>query len=773
MTCSGSVRPLLALALVAAGACVARAEHRRALVIGNGAYPKAELAAVPVDVQVVGDALERRGFVVTRVENLKAQEMREAIDAFAGSIPNCGTALVYFSGYAVPYPPAKPADPEVANPETDTILLPIDGRPDHDHILRGSRLGTQHVLGRLSRDMIGQGKEPRRQSGSRLNVLLIDGCHPHPARHPDSPAGLVASGTSVPESLVIHAAPFGRFLEPPAEGPSPLAKQLVAELASPKPLDAILATLGQARQSSIEPADLAKLAGPVSTVICPPTELRPGTKAGEEWIDPLGAVYCWCPPGRFTIGSPPDEPGRDADELRADVEFPEGFWIGKHEFTRREIRLLNGGMYLSTGDHKLHPLNWFHFDAPSALPVIVAKLNESAPPGWVYAVPTEAEWEYAARAGTDTAYSFGADPAALGRFGNFADRTLRESGSWGETAKARQSKQENANFFGDRQAGLFSYAHKSWSDGQAEMAIVGCYPANAWGLHDVHGNVAENTWTPFSWRWASPADLNLKEDVRGLVARGGSWLSLPASCRSAFRGWSRVAENCNGVRFVLRPVAGDRAAVVDRWTPLVPTGFSSSVGCTATIAADGTVTVEGKEPGRDLTYTLEADVPPGIQPRGLRIEALTDPALPQGGPGRNGHYVVSEVAMRCGPAGAATADVPVALLEAATDIPGQEPADLIDGSLERRTGWHVAAKATKGHSAIIRFAPPSRTAADGAVWRYPSPRSPAAALPVAGGRLAVDLVQPGGASLGKFRLALLDEAPPDPATRQTAAGGKP
>jgi formylglycine-generating enzyme required for sulfatase activity len=762
----------MVLALLTAGTCVARAEHRHALVIGNGTYPQAELAAPATDVRLVGDALERRGFVVTRAENLDAQKMGAAINAFAGSIPNRGTALVYFSGYAVPYPPAKPADPQVANPEADTVLLPLNGRPDNEQHLRGVNLDTRDVLAQLATGVIRQGKEPPRQSGSGLNILLVDGCHPHPARHKDSPAGLVASGTTIPESLVIYAAPFGRFLEPPGDGPSPLAKQLVAELDSPKPLDAILATLGQARQATVEPADLAVLASPASATICPPTELRPGTRAGEEWIDRQGAVYCWCPPGRFTIGSPPDEPGRDADEIRADVEIPEGFWIGKHEFTRRELLQTTGGMYESTGNHKLHPLNWFHFDAPSALPGIVAKLNEAAPPGWAYAVPTEAEWEYAARAGTATAYSCGDDPAALARFGNFADRALRESGAWGERAKAWPSKRENASNFGDRQAGLFSYAHKSWSDGQAEMARVGCYPANPWGLHDVHGNIAECTWTPFSRRWTPPADLNLKEDVRGLVARGGSWLSLPASCRSAFRGWSRVAENCNGVRFVLRRVAGERKAAADRWTSLVPTGFTSTAGCTATIAADGTVLVAGREPGRDLTYTLEAVVPPGIEPRAIRIEALNDPALPQGGPGRNGRCVVSEVAVRCGPAGAGTTAVPVAALEAVIEPPGQTPTDLIDGSLEPRTGWIVAANAGKDQSAVIRFVPPSRTAADGAIWRYPSSGSPLL-LPAAGGRLAVDLVHPGGASLGKFRLAVLDEPPDGSATRQTAAEGKP
>ena len=766
----------MVLSLLAAGTCVARAEHRHALVIGNGTYPKAELAAPATDVRLVGDALERRGFVVTRAENLDAQKMSAAINAFAGSIPNRGTALVYFSGYAVPYPPAKPADPQSPNPEADTVLLPLNGRPDNEQNLRGMNLDTRDVLAQLTTGVIRQGKEPPRQSGSGLNILLIDGCHPHPARHKDSPAGLVASGTTIPESIVIYAAPFGRFLEPPGEGPSPLAKQLVAELKSPKPLDAILGNLGQARQSTVEPADLAVLAGPASATICPPAELRPGTKAGEEWIDRLGAVYCWCPPGRFTIGSPPKETGRDADEIRADIELPAGFWIGKHEFTRRDLLLTTGGgMYESTGTHKLHPLNWFHFDAPSALPGIVAKLNESAPPGWAYAVPTEVEWEYAARAGTTTVYSFGADPAALVRFGNFADRTLRESGAWGERAKAFASKRENANYFGDRQAGLFSYAHKSWSDGQAEMARVGCYPANPWGLHDVHGNIAECTWTPFSRRWTPPADLKLKEDVRGLVARGGSWLSLPASCRSAFRGWSRVVENCIGVRFVLRPVADDRKAAAARWVPLVPAGFTSSAGCTATIAADGVVLVEGAEPSQDVTYTLEAVVPPGLEPRAIRIEALRDAKLPQGGPGRKGGFGIEEVTVRCGAPGV-SASLSVALLEATTDPLPAGPdaaADLIDGSLEPRTEWMALANSGRDHAAVVRFAPTAQTLVDGAIWRYPSQASRDDAVPVAGGSLSIELIQAKGASLGKFRIFLSDEPSFDAEERRKAAGATP
>ena len=105
----------------------------------------------------------------------------------------------------------------------------------------------------------------------------------------------------------------------------------------------------------------------------------------------------------------------------------------------------------------------------------------------------------------------------------------------------------------DRQTGMFSYAHKTWNDGQAETAKVGLYPPNAWGLHDMHGNLAELTSTPYH------AERNPPEafDTRlGWVCKGGSWLSTAKYCRSAFRGQftfrsrENTTENFLGLRLV-------------------------------------------------------------------------------------------------------------------------------------------------------------------------------------------------------------------------------
>ncbi len=140
------------------------AEHRVALLIGNGDYPKAPLASPPNDIRAVGDALKRRGFTVTLLENLKAKEMKEAFASFAGTVPTKGTALVYFSGYALPE--SKPD-----SPNADDALLPIDGNPLHEGTVAISQTGISRLMSLLTKD-----------SGSARNILIVDGCYAHPVQ---------------------------------------------------------------------------------------------------------------------------------------------------------------------------------------------------------------------------------------------------------------------------------------------------------------------------------------------------------------------------------------------------------------------------------------------------------------------------------------------------------------------------------------------------------------------------------------------------------------
>ena len=539
----------LFVALVA----TAQAEHRRALLIGNSKYPKAELVSPPQDIRAVGAALQKRGFVVTQAEDLTAEKMRSTIDDFVRSLPTRSTALVYFSGYALPESKAN-------SPTADNSLLPIDGNPLHEGTVAGSQAGAAMLLGRLAT-----------HSGSAFNLLVVDGCYAHPGQDPMVPRGLVKFAKAPPESRILIAAPPSEVLTPVTEGLSPLAKKLSDELNSSKPLGEVLGGLvpashvfnsepstnelaGSNTASPSAPAVFSDLAASASTAIAPPRELKRGTKAGDEWVNEIGMVFVWCPPGRFIMGSGPQQADREDDETQLDVDIPAGFWMGKFEFSRRERFVLakNFGTYLSTGDHKLQPVNKSRLDTEGP-PGMLTKLNEMAPAGWQYALPSEAEWEYAARAGSSTAYSFGDDPAELAKHGNFADRTLRESDSFGEIAK--NWSPDVRPYFGDRQTGLFSYAHKTWTDGFVTMAPVGSFPPNPWGLHDMHGNIAELTSTPYHAARTPPDKF---DDGVGWVTKGGSWLSKYATCRSAHRGQftyrarENSVENYLGVRFIVK-----------------------------------------------------------------------------------------------------------------------------------------------------------------------------------------------------------------------------
>ena len=185
-----------------------------------------------------------------------------------------------------------------------------------------------------------------------------------------------------------------------------------------------------------------------------------GVKAGDE-REVGGVKLCWCPPGRFTMGSPPGEPERRPGEDQVEVTLTRGFWVGKYEVTQGQWRQVVGDFpgKLTAGEGDDFPVYDINFAEAEGF---CRKLTEKAhaagelPKEWEFRLPTEAQWEYACRAGTTTATSFG-------------DRL--------------SSKQ--ANFQGK------PYNGAEAGPSLKRAAPVGSYPANPWGIHDMHGNVFE------------------------------------------------------------------------------------------------------------------------------------------------------------------------------------------------------------------------------------------------------------------------------------------
>ena len=229
-----------------------------------------------------------------------------------------------------------------------------------------------------------------------------------------------------------------------------------------------------------------------------------GGEAGDSLTVtlPVGSVdmtFAYIPAGTFTMGSPDSEEGRGADEgPQHEVTISQGFYLGKYEVTQGQWENVMGTTPWSgkswveeNADHPAVYVSWEDVQA------FIQKLNDAAGKE-LYRLPTEAEWEYACRAGTTTRWSFGDDESDLGDYAWYND---------------------NAWDVGER------YAHE-----------VGTKLANPWGLYDMHGNVYEWCLDWYgSYSSEAQTDPSGPESGSYRVLRGGSWKSASSLVRCTYR----------------------------------------------------------------------------------------------------------------------------------------------------------------------------------------------------------------------------------------------
>ncbi len=221
------------------------------------------------------------------------------------------------------------------------------------------------------------------------------------------------------------------------------------------------------------------------------------------------------PPGIFGMGSRVDEPGRSSEEYLHRVEISRPFYIEETELTQEAWNKLTGVSESAEGGYPAWNISYEDISR-DLLPVINAKL----PAGWEVRLPSEAQWEWAARAGTNTPYYSGTTSADLKRIGYTGVELLT-------SAKA-----------------------------------VAKLEPNAWGLYDVLGNVAEwcsDTYVRDGYLSKEKVQTDPLNENAGkyYVVRGGAWSNLPEHCRVAYRSYAGAKSRYNflGVRLVLIPPA--------------------------------------------------------------------------------------------------------------------------------------------------------------------------------------------------------------------------
>jgi len=238
-----------------------------------------------------------------------------------------------------------------------------------------------------------------------------------------------------------------------------------------------------------------------------------GAKAGDaRSVD--GVQLVWCPAGSFRMGSPPNEPGRRPDEEQVDVTLTKGFWIGKFEVTQAQWARISGPFIqaMDKGKGGDIPVYWVSYlEAEDFCRRLSARAwaAGSLPLDWECRLPTEAQWEYACRAGSTTATAYGG--------------TMSTS---------------QANFDGRPNAGA-----RIGGKIPGESVKAGSYPPNAWGLYDMHGNVWEwcRDWYHSMLPGGTDPDLStVKGDMNrdgtySRVRRGGAWIESYEHNRSARR----------------------------------------------------------------------------------------------------------------------------------------------------------------------------------------------------------------------------------------------
>src|SRR5271165_5308656 len=531
------MRLLLWLCVTAASAMLilsAGAQQRGArvaLVIGNAAYPDAGTPLSPTtrDARGLADELRRSSFEVDIKENLDKEDMRRAIDSFIGKIHSDVVALFYFSGFGT-------------QAGRETYLFPVNAQVWSEPDVRRDGFSIDALLTEMNR------------RGAEVKIIIIDAARQNPfeRRFRASAAGLAAVDAPA-GTLAMYSAVPGKLIRDGGGANSVFMTELIKQLRVPgltgeevfngtrlavsratsneqvpwvssSLLDEFYfgassaAATGPSPPPTPAPEPAAAPESPVASTQTPPPPpassapsepLPSDAKPGDFFRDCEGCgEMVVVPAGAFDMGS-----STEYENPMHRVTFAKQFAIGRYEVTFDEwdrcvedngCKAQPDDRGWGRGDRPVINVSW---DDAKAFTTWLSQKT-----GQTYRLPSEAEWEYAARAGTTTAYW------------------------WGRDVGSRQANCRECNT----------------GSGQ-QTSPVGSYKANAFGLYDTAGNTAE--WVEDCWNdnyRGAPKDGSAwtAGQCRLRVLRGGAYDSQAKSVHSTarFRYDTDVRYSANGFR---------------------------------------------------------------------------------------------------------------------------------------------------------------------------------------------------------------------------------
>ena len=504
-------------------------EQRVALVIGNSAYKVSPLKNPANDAEDIAKALRGLGFQVTLKQNQGRDGMAQAIRAFGNQLKQGGTGLFYYAGHGMQV-------------KGKNFLIPVDANIESEDEVPYRSIDANELLAKME------------FARNRVNLVILDACRNNPfgrsfrsasqgLAQMDAPVGTLVAFATAPGSVAadgtgrngLYTQHLLASMNQPGlkiedvfkrvrqgvrkssgdkqvpwentslEGDFYFKPGAASATADPAAIELVYWDSIKDSQSADDYkaylkkypnglfADIAKrraLSPPKpatsAVVSIAPTAAtkpkpEPAAVASTPWTDPVtGMEFVWIPKGCFQMGSPDYEKDRRSNERRHEV-CVDGYWMGKYEVTNSQYKKFRPD---HNADDKLPVVNVSWQDAMH----FAQWLSEKS--GKKIRLPTEAEWEYAARAGTSSAYFWG--------------------DSWD--------------------------AHHNFTSTDSKKP-VGSHQPNAFGLYDMLGNVWERTASPYDEAYTGGEKRVATKDEGGYRAfRGGSWTDFPNLVRSAHRG---------------------------------------------------------------------------------------------------------------------------------------------------------------------------------------------------------------------------------------------